>query len=207
MSSINKTLIFSMLFGVILAYSAMNQNSDFAAGSGIKSDECNGICTYVYSYINISYCNIESDEWVFRTEKGKYGEGKVSTLVAEIVHVTTSTDRNDHFGCNKDMLGNLGNPLPNKPWIALIKRGKCSFESKVHHAWINYASGVIVYNDKESINLDKMSISGKNRDIPAVFTYKWVGEDLAELAENGSFNLTVGISEGMRGGVLCNPDM
>jgi hypothetical protein len=44
------------------------------------------------------------------------------------------------------------------PWIALVRRGKCSFQRKVDNARQAGASAVIVYNDREAIDLDKMKL-------------------------------------------------
>lgn len=54
--------------------------------------------------------------------------------------------------------------LPVEPWIALIKRGTCKFEDKVKHVYNYNAIGVIVYNDRDSQNLDKMQIVDKDRE-------------------------------------------
>lgn len=54
--------------------------------------------------------------------------------------------------------------LPEGPWIALIRRGVCKFEDKVKNVYNNNAIGVIVYNDRESQNLDKMQIADKERE-------------------------------------------
>jgi hypothetical protein len=45
-----------------------------------------------------------------------------------------------------------------EPWIALIKRGQCEFAVKVLNAILSNASAVLIYNDKETHILDKMSI-------------------------------------------------
>jgi hypothetical protein len=45
-----------------------------------------------------------------------------------------------------------------EPWIALVKRGQCEFAAKIINAIRSNASAVLVYNDKETHVLDKMSI-------------------------------------------------
>lgn len=213
-----KAKLFSMLLGITLVAanptlsSDINRLSDFlanqissVAGSGTVDQQeptdrsYKPMDVWVFSTLNISYYNLEYDEFVRRSEKAKYGEGKILNVMGKLVHVTSISNENDHTGCDEDMLGTNGNPLPNEPWIALIKRGKCDYEEKVKHAWNHNASGVIVYNDIESINLEKMKIEGKERHITSVFTYKWVGEDFAKLVEEKK-DVTVSINEGMRGG-------
>lgn len=48
-------------------------------------------------------------------------------------------------------------------WIALIRRGGCNFEIKVENAFRSNAAGVLVYNDRDSANLDKMKLSSEPR--------------------------------------------
>ncbi|XP_063696255.1 E3 ubiquitin-protein ligase goliath [Culicoides brevitarsis] len=217
------TKFVSLLLGVSLVAansapsSDINQHTDFyqnqissaypvpVSGSGAVDQQGPTDRSYapmdvwVFATINISYYSDESDEFVNRSEKAKYGEGKILNVEGKLVHITSPRDLTDHTGCDEDMLGTKGKPIPNEPWIALIKRGKCNFEEKVNHAYKHNASGVIVYNDRDSINLDKMKILGKDRHITAVFTYKWVGEDFAKLVEEDK-DVTVSINEGMRGG-------
>lgn len=191
MNSITKTKIVSLFVSVALVAansapsSDMNQHTEFspnqisssypvpASGSGgaaaasadqIPSDRSYApMDVWVFATINISYYSAESDEYVNRSEKAKYGEGKILNVEGKLVHITSTRDLTDHSGCDEEMLGTKGRPIPNEPWIALIKRGKCNFEEKVKHAWVHNASGVIVYNDRDSINLDKMKIVGKDR--------------------------------------------
>lgn len=114
---------------------------------------------YVLAYINYTYQTPEGEIKVFSQEKGKYGEGRILNVRGELVHVTAIDDSKDHTACSSHLKGTLGRPLPMPgTWIALVKRGKCNFEDKVKHAFTHNALGVIVYNDRESVNLDKMKI-------------------------------------------------
>lgn len=117
---------------------------------------------WVSATLNFSYIG-DNDEPITRYETAKYGEGKILSVEGKLVHVTSSINKSDHTGCDADMLGTNGGPIPAEPWIALIKRGRCNFEDKVKHAYLKNASGVIVYNDRNSGNLDKMKIIGKDR--------------------------------------------
>ncbi|KAE8741022.1 hypothetical protein FOCC_FOCC013434 [Frankliniella occidentalis] len=75
--------------------------------------------------------------------------------------------------------------LPSEPWIALIPRGHCTFDMKVHTAALSGASAVIVFDDKEADTLDMMDIS-PDHNITAVLTYHWKGVMLAKLADGPS---------------------
>lgn len=116
---------------------------------------------WVFATINISYV---SDEPINRSEKAKYGEGKILNVEGKLVHITAIGDTTDHTACSKELLGTNGKDIPTgEPWVALVKRGNCNFEDKVAHVYSYNASGVIVYNDRDSINLDKMKIIDKDR--------------------------------------------
>lgn len=121
---------------------------------------------FFYAFINYTFTN-HNDEQMSRSEdQAKYGEGQVKNVEGRIVHVTNEFDRNDHSACSKEMLGTKGGdlPAPNIPWIALIRRGNCTFEEKVRHAYNKNAVGVIIYNDKDTNVLDKMKIVDKESE-------------------------------------------
>lgn len=118
---------------------------------------------WVFATINISYVSEDSNELIVRSEKAKYGEGKILNVEGRLVHVTSATDENDHTACDANLLGTKQKPIPQEPWVALVRRGSCNFEDKVLHVYKLNATGVIVYNDRDSINLDKMKIIDKER--------------------------------------------
>lgn len=96
---------------------------------------------------------------------GRYGGGFVSSAQGVVIHVTSDTNINDHTGCQLPFRSTRSTgqlPPPGEPWIALIRRGRCNFEVKVDNAFRSKASGVVVYNDRDSPNLDKMKLSTDN---------------------------------------------
>ncbi|KAI5639811.1 ring finger domain-containing protein [Phthorimaea operculella] len=57
----------------------------------------------------------------------------------------------------------------------------------VANAWRANASAVLVYNDRDTSALEKMKLSTDNgRNISAVFIYKWKGEEIVRLIDNGT---------------------
>lgn len=120
---------------------------------------------FVLAFINYTYTS--SEGIVVQTnaeERGKYGEGRIFNVRGLLVHITSKNDVNDHTACDSPLRGTNGQPLPTVgSWVALIKRGGCNFEDKVRHAHDHKALGVIVYNDRESIGLDKMKIVDTDR--------------------------------------------
>ncbi|XP_017784469.1 PREDICTED: protein goliath-like [Nicrophorus vespilloides] len=144
---------------------------------------------FTRAFINVSRGSEKG--WVWdKTAVGRYGGGYIGPAFGMVVHVTAVDDPDDHMGCQGPFASSRRDgrlPPPGEPWIALIKRGQCNFEVKVENAYRSNAAGVIVYNDRDSGNLDKMKLSTDNgRNISAIFTYKWKGEELARLAENDS---------------------
>lgn len=144
--------------------------------------------------LNFSYTG-DSDKLIVQHEEAKYGQGKVLNVEGKLVHVTSSQNKNDHTGCDAEILGTNGGSIPSEPWIALIKRGRCNFDDKVRHAYQKNAIGVIVYNDRHSKYLDKMKIIGRDRNITAVFTYLWIGERFADFLDNKGIDVNVSVNK------------
>lgn len=129
---------------------------------------------FVLAYVNYSYVAPDGQEVHFAEEKGKYGEGRIFNVRGLLVHVTSRYDELDHTACSPHIRGTRGRELPPPgTWVALIKRGKCNFEDKVKHAWMHKALGVIVYNDRDSSNLDKMKIIERDREYFVLWYYQY----------------------------------
>ncbi|XP_025831761.1 protein goliath isoform X2 [Agrilus planipennis] len=141
-----------------------------------------------YAYINVTYKT--EIGWIWeQSEAGRYGGGNIGPAFGYLVHVSSEANPHDHTGCQLPFKSTRSDRrLPRgEPWIALIKRGRCNFEIKVENAYRSNASGVLVYNDRDSTSLDKMKLStDSGRNISAIFTYKLKGEQLAKLLENDS---------------------
>ncbi|KAL4713455.1 hypothetical protein ACJJTC_010440 [Scirpophaga incertulas] len=147
--------------------------------------------TYTVANINITYEDEHGKIWSEISESGKYGEGFVGSARGVAVHVRAKGPggERDHTGCTSPLLSTIapGDPLPSEPWVAVIRRGSCNFEIKVQNAWKSNASAVLVYNDRDTTLLEKMKLSTDNgRNISAVFTYKWKGEEIIRLVDNGT---------------------
>ncbi|KAH8420984.1 hypothetical protein KR222_000623 [Zaprionus bogoriensis] len=158
--------------------------------------------TYNFAFLSWSYVDVENSvrESEFNEEKARYGEGKVLNVTGRLIHISTAEDDSDDFACTPYIRGTRGTPLPEKgvPWIALVRRGRCTFEDKVKHVHFYNAAGVIIYNDKQVMQLEKMQIKVKTRNIAAVITYQAIGIDLANTVDKG-YNVTISIIEGRRG--------
>ncbi|XP_050053395.1 E3 ubiquitin-protein ligase goliath isoform X2 [Aphis gossypii] len=150
--------------------------------------------SYTTAYLNVTSYDVVTGAAV-QTEKseiGKFGEYHVGAASGMLLHVIgTDGDRN---GCAPPVHV-LQEPPDSGPWIALVRRGKCSFQTKVDNARRAGASAVIVYNDREATDLDKMKLLPSDpRNISAVFTYKWKGEDMARMLDDVTRRVMVKIT-------------
>ncbi|XP_015374518.1 PREDICTED: protein goliath isoform X1 [Diuraphis noxia] len=150
--------------------------------------------SYTTAYLNVTSYDVATGV-VVQTEKseiGKFGEYHVGAASGMLLHVIgTDGDRN---GCAPPVHG-VREPPDAGPWIALVRRGKCSFQTKVDNARRAGASAVIVYNDREATDLDKMKLLPSDpRNVSAIFTYKWKGEDMARMLDDMTRRVMVKIT-------------
>ncbi|KAH8257648.1 hypothetical protein KR038_009709 [Drosophila bunnanda] len=193
---------------LVAAMSIANQDLEryFRPGNSTHSfagiEDRIAVDVYNYAFLNWSYvdhsnilCSMD-----FPQEQARYGEGKVLNITGRLVHISATDNVNDDFACTPYIRGTMGAPTPEKgvTWIALVRRGRCTFEEKVKHVYQQNAAGVIIYNDKQVMQLEKMQIKGKTRNIAAVITYQNIGQDLAMTLDQG-YNVTMSIIEGRRG--------
>ena len=71
---------------------------------------------------------------------------------------TASQNDEDITGCFPPFQDNYPH---NEPWIAVVKRGQCTFNEKVKHALELNASGVLVYDDENGKTLQSMKGKAK----------------------------------------------
>ncbi|XP_052902358.1 E3 ubiquitin-protein ligase goliath [Anopheles moucheti] len=183
---------------------SLSQPTEFSNGVSsfaLPAEERMAFETSTLAYLNYSYTGADGQLVEFGgNESAKYGEGRILNRSGILVHVSNSVNRSDHTGCYKHWSGTLGESVPDRniPWIALVRRGGCNFEDKVKHAFEHGAAGVIIYNDKGDIKLDKMKINDKERNITAVFTTKAMGLELIEVLEVHKYDVHMRIIEGSR---------
>lgn len=115
---------------------------------------------YTTAYINITFVDPATGRTVReKTEIGKFGESHIGFSSGILVHVKSGSDNS---GCTLPFRSTSGTgELPREPWIALVKRGGCNFQVKVDNAYDSNASGIIVYNDRDSSVLEKMKLTLK----------------------------------------------
>ncbi|KAF4523085.1 hypothetical protein B566_EDAN003097 [Ephemera danica] len=111
---------------------------------------------YTMAILNTSYPgSVERPD-----ELGKFSEGHVGAASGLLVHVQSVNSTTDH-ACTLPLRAVGGQALPHngEPWIALIRRGQCSYEQKVDNAYKSNASAVLIFNDRESTVLQKMKVN------------------------------------------------
>lgn len=127
---------------------------------------------YTTAFLNITYVNRVTGELVSeKSDLGKFGDAHESVVSGVLIHVRSKYDtaNEDPFtGCGFPLKASYGWLPMNEPWIALVKRGGCSFQQKMENAYKSNASGFIVYNDKESTTLEKMKLQ---HNIPSKYCY------------------------------------
>lgn len=113
---------------------------------------------YTTAYINLSFVDPQTGRAVReKTEIGKFGESHIGFSSGVLVHVRSGPDSS---GCSLPFRSSAGTGLlPQEPWIALVRRGGCNFQLKVDNAYTSNASGVIIYNDRDSSSLEKMKLT------------------------------------------------
>lgn len=116
--------------------------------------------SYTTAFINVSYFDPTTGTTKSeRSEVAKFGELHVSPASGVLVHVRTANGgAEDYTGCGFPLVPSFGQFPKDEPWIALVKRGKCNFQLKMENAYNSNASGIIVYNDKESTHLERMRL-------------------------------------------------
>ncbi|XP_058975300.1 E3 ubiquitin-protein ligase goliath isoform X2 [Musca domestica] len=172
-------------------FRSVNTTQTMAAEERIAVD------IYTYAFLNYSYVDSHVK---FSEEKARYGEGRILNVHGKLVHISDAEDIKDDTACSSNILGTNGQPTPAEgiSWIALVRRGRCTFEEKVKNVYSKRASGIIIYNDKPVMNLEKMQIKDKSRNITAVITYQDIGQDMAMRLDQG-LDVTAHIIEGRSG--------
>ncbi|CAD7012529.1 unnamed protein product [Ceratitis capitata] len=146
------------------------------------------IDVYNYAFLNFTYHTADGErrQLAYNEDKARYGEGRVLNRDGLLVHISALGNVSDDTACHPYIAGTKGEDLPPEgvAWIALVRRGYCTFEDKVRHVYERGAGGVIIFNDKTVNNLEKMQIRDKERNITAVITYLEIGLEIAQIVDS-----------------------
>uniref|UniRef100_A0A672LED8 E3 ubiquitin-protein ligase RNF133-like n=1 Tax=Sinocyclocheilus grahami TaxID=75366 RepID=A0A672LED8_SINGR len=72
------------------------------------------------------------------------------------------------------------------PWIALIKKGNCTYSQKIRAAQRQGASAVVIYNIDGTGNDTNLMAHSDAKDIVAIMVGNILGTEMAKLVKNGS---------------------
>ncbi|KAF3686639.1 E3 ubiquitin-protein ligase RNF128 [Channa argus] len=90
----------------------------------------------------------------------------------------------DPKGCGSDPFYNRNSSFP--PWIALVKRGNCTFSEKINAAKRRGAAAVVVYNVDGSGNSTTHMAHSDADDIVAIMIGNTQGMEVVNLVKNGT---------------------
>ncbi|XP_069381934.1 E3 ubiquitin-protein ligase RNF128a isoform X2 [Paralichthys olivaceus] len=130
--------------------------------------------------VEISYANIDNRTVNKSCECGVYGRNSPLKTVAGIVTLPMG----DPIGCGPDLVYNRNTSSP--AWIALVKRGNCTFTEKINAAGRLGAVAVVVYNvDGSGDSTTHMAHSDTGETV-AIMIGNSQGMEVVKLVENGT---------------------
>ncbi|XP_016415782.1 RING finger protein 148-like [Sinocyclocheilus rhinocerous] len=134
---------------------------------------------YWTAYVEVRYFDSVSNETVGSIcECGMFGADSPLDSASGLLVLPNS----DPLACSR----NTTFTAKHQPWIALIKRGNCTYSQKIRAAQREGASAVVIYNiDGTGNNTDLMAHSGAD-DIAAIMVGNILGKEMANLVKNGS---------------------
>ena len=106
--------------------------------------------------VSVSYIDTNGENLI-QTDEGRYGYRSVMhPKQGNLIHVRTSDNKTK--GCSPFVNAPTAS---GEPWIALIERGECKFDSKITNAVLHEASAVVVYDHEHAADILIMDHEGK----------------------------------------------
>ncbi|XP_034731400.1 E3 ubiquitin-protein ligase RNF128a [Etheostoma cragini] len=130
--------------------------------------------------IEIRYVNSNNTPEDKYCDCGVYGRNSPVEGVNGIV----ALPKGDPEGCGSDHVYNRNISSP--PWIALVKRGNCTFSEKISAAHRQGATGVVVYNVDGSGNSTLQMSHSAEDDVVAIMIGNSQGMEIAKVVKNGT---------------------
>lgn len=141
---------------------------------------CSAAVVFWTAVVKISYVNSSNEPMKKLCECGVFGRN--SPL--EEATGTVMLPRGDPRGCGSDPVYNRNSSFP--PWIALVKRGNCTFSEKISAARRQGASAVVVYNYDGSGNTTTHMSHPEADEIVAIMIGNHLGMEVERLVKNGT---------------------
>lgn len=159
--------------------------------------------TVTHSIIEIKYNDSKTGDLVVSSaEYGHYGtKSRIDGESGVLVHVQSVCKQPQ--GCGPGWAGCAPiepNIVPHEKWIALIRRGNCSFNKKIHFATkVSNASAVVFYNNQsktESVYIPQTQGSYNVDNTISVFVDLDKGKNLADILDaNGEVFMTIKVGQ------------
>ncbi|XP_068595083.1 RING finger protein 148-like [Brachionichthys hirsutus] len=141
---------------------------------------CSPAMMFWTATVEIRYINRNNETVDKFCECGLYGRN--APLEKAFGSVTLPTG--DPDGCGKDPVYSRNSSSP--PWIALVKRGNCTFSEKINAAKRRGASAVVVYNADGTGNTTSHISHSDALDIVVIMISNFQGMQVVGLVRNGT---------------------
>ncbi|KAK9542418.1 hypothetical protein VZT92_000283 [Zoarces viviparus] len=130
--------------------------------------------------VEISYDKRNNETVDKYCDCGVYGRNSILEKASGVV----ALPKGDPKGCGSDPVYNRNSSSP--PWIALVKRGNCTFSEKINGAKRQGAAGVVVYNMDGSGNHTTHMAHSDATGIVAIMIGNFQGMEIVRLVINGT---------------------
>lgn len=142
---------------------------------------CSASSVFWTALVEISYLNSSNNVTEDKIcECGVYGRNSPVEATFGIV----TLPKGDPRGCGPDHVYSRNTSSPR--WIALVKRGNCTFSEKISAAYRQGAAGVVVYNVDGSGNSTTHMSHPEVTNIVAIMIGNIQGSEIANMVKNGT---------------------
>ncbi|XP_060231778.1 E3 ubiquitin-protein ligase RNF128 isoform X2 [Meriones unguiculatus] len=149
------------------------------------------------AYVTVTYYNNSSNDTKTETcECGVYG---LASPVANAMGVVGIPKDGNNDACSY----NTNFTITDKPWIALIERGNCTFSEKIQTAGRKNAEAVVIYNSPETGNQTIQMANFGAGDIVAIMIGNLKGTKILQSIQRG-IQVTMVIEVGKKHGPWVN---
>lgn len=141
---------------------------------------CSAAFVFWTAVVEISYSNSNNETVIQYCECGVFGSNSPVKTAMGII----TLPKRDPKGCGSDPVYGRNSSSP--PWIALVKRGNCTFSEKINAAKRQGAAGVVVYNVDGSGNSTTYMKHPEADGIVSIMIGNFQGKEIVKLMKNGT---------------------